>query len=391
LLDPLRDWTFVAHGIGLAGSEATLVVEQLDADEQVLLKTAAEPPKQTEGWRRHTVTFNLLPTARQVRLLCVNDGKGSAVFDNAWLRPAWENEIIDDAETFPVMVGIFPADVVAAIDRTPPVITIPSRQAGAIVLHLHGDRETKAQTRVEIEAPDWLKLRTAQMATYGKEPLEATTRAAQVAGRTLFTFTDPYNWQRSMRGGKPNPYTGLMVVWRAVAAPGTEDTVTIRTFLGEQQGQVRDIKLAVREPIPQVPEPKRFKVGIWGLGWLHVRDKDAYRDLLQTYVNAGVRRGSMHESHGHALPVMKEVGFEPTMILHAVNSTLPYKSLPADKRPPYAVGLEGKQVKHYIALAAALNDPDVHALYRKYLKRYLRSYPDFGKVGVIDIEFWGDG
>ena len=392
LLGPLRDWTLLAHAEGRDGSTAMLAVEQLDGQGKVLAKTMGDGPGRfPAGWRRRKVTFRIVPKAVSVRLLLLNDGTGSAVFDNAWLRPAQADELKSEVETHPVMIGLFPADVVAAIDQSPASLAFPSGQANAWVLHLYGDKETKADTTVRIDTPSWLTVLTAQQATYGKEPLPFASRKGTDPGRTVHEFKNPYAWQRAQMGTKPNPYTGLLLVCRADAPPETEATVTIQSTLGDQTGQERTVKLVVREPIPKVPSLKAFHVGIWGLGWLHVRDPEAHRSLLQTYLNAGVRSGSMHETHGFAVPTMRKTGFTPTMIIHSPSSPLPYRSLPADKRPPFAVLADGKNTHHFIALGAALNDPKVHAHYRRYLARYLRGYPDFAHTAILDIEFWGDG
>jgi hypothetical protein len=389
----LREWALLVQAMGLDEGVPAVNVQQLDDKGEILSTTGGKADAAVRpGWRELRVAFVLQPRTAQVRLLLTNNGKGSAVFDNAWLRPAQADEIASTEKALPVMFRVFPADVVAAIDRTPAVVTIPAGQAGAFNLHLYGDRESKAQTRVEIEAPDWLVLRTAQMACYGEKPLEPSRTPAKQAGRSVFTFTDPYPWQGWQMGAQPNTYTGLFTVWRADAKAGVEDTLVIRTFLGEQTGEARTLKLAVRPPIAPAPELKEFAVGIWGLAWLNVRDAAAQRELLRTYVDAGVRRGSMHETHGYAAPVMAELGFKPALAVMAdLTDPVTYRALPEAQRPPLAVTFEGQPTQHFIALGAALNDPAVHAAYKARLKQKLRGFPDSAADALADIEFWGDG
>jgi hypothetical protein len=388
----LRDWTLVVQAMGLADGVPALNVQQLDDKGEILETSAGAGSAGKPGWREHRTSFALQPRTAQVRLLLANNGKGSAVFDNAWLRPAQADEIVSPEAPLPVRFRLFPADVIAAIDATPALIAVPAEQVGAFNLHLYGDRESKAPTRLEIEVPDWLVLRTAQMACYGEKPLEPTRAVARQAGRSVYTFTDPYPWQRWQAGNQPNPYTGLFTVWRADAKPGVEDSLVIRTFLGDQTGEARTLKLAVRPPIVPVPELKGFAVGIWGLPWLNVRDTAAQRELLRTYVDAGVRRGSMHETHGYAVPVMTELGFKPALaVMSDLTDPVTYRALPEGQRPPLAVTFEGQPTQHFIALGAALNDPAVHAAYKARLKQKLRGFPDSAADALADIEFWGDG
>ncbi|MCP3975525.1 MAG: hypothetical protein GY720_13655, partial [bacterium] len=222
---PLRNWVLLVHAKGSDEGVPAVNVQQLDDKGEMLTTTGEEPDAVSDpGWREHRLSFCLHPRASQVRLLLTNNGPGRALFDSVWLRPAQADELAGaQKEALPVMFRVFPTDVIAAIDQTPAIFTIPSGQAGAFNLHLYGDRESKAETRVEIEAPDWLVLRTTQMACYGKEPLEFAKTPAKAAGRRVFTLTDPYPWQQWQRGDEPNPYTGLLCVWRADAEPGAED------------------------------------------------------------------------------------------------------------------------------------------------------------------------
>ena len=385
----LRDWTLLVHATGEAEGVPALNVQQLDDKGEILETTASPAPTGKGGWREHRVSFALQPRTARVRLQLTNNGKGSAVFDNAWLRPAQADEVVSPEKSLPVMFRVFPADVIAAIDATPAVITIPAGQTGAFNLHLYGDRESKAQTRVEIEAPDWLGLRTAQVSLYADKPLEAVRAPAKQQGRTVYAFTDPFDWKSCQSGNQPSAYQGLLTLWRAEARPGTEDTIVVRTFLGDQVGETRTIKLAVRPPIPQAPALRDFSVGIWNMTCSGgVLDAAAYRELLQTYVEAGVRRGLVRAIHA---PVRSELGFRPVVGLWMyIISPSTYRSLPEAQRPPLALTVDGAPTTHFIALGVALNDPAVHAAYRAFLEQRLREFPDAVEV-FEDIEFWGDG
>ena len=389
-LGPQRQWTLLSHCRAVKDGKPLLGIQQLDEGGMVLLQRTGEARK-GEGWLEQILTFSLLPKTRQVKLLLVNSATGSAVFDNVWLRPALESETIVSEKGYAIRAAVFPADVIAAIDETPPKITLPAGQTTAINLHLAGEDRPGDTTIVDVDMPDWLELRTAQMATYGTEPLSWEKLTAGEKSRAVYRFKDPYPWQRWMVQGNFNPYTGLFLVLRADAKPGMEGTIVIRTQLGKDKGQVRKLNAVVRDPIAPAPILKKFRVGIWGLSWIHVRDEAARKDLLKTYMDAGVRIGSMHQSHGFATGTFKELGFKPAKSIHDPSSPIPYKSLPADKRPAMAVLANGKNSTHYVALGLALNNPEVHNLYRTYLKRCIRPLPPFSPYIVLDAEFWGEG
>ena len=191
--------------------------------------------------------------------------------------------------------------------------------------------------------PEWLDLRTAQMATYGKAPL-AWEKVAAGEGRTVYRFTDPYPWQRGMVRGDFNPYTGLLLVVRANAKAETESEIVLRTRLGKDEGQQRKVKLAVRNPIGRAPDLRAFRVGAWSLMWLNVRDDVARKELLQTYRDAGVTTGAMHATHGYAVDTFRQLDFRPTKSIHGPSNSRPYKSLPVADRPAMAVLADGEGI-----------------------------------------------
>ncbi|MBU0478109.1 hypothetical protein KKC91_06040 [bacterium] len=388
-----REWTFLSHGRALKEGNPVLGVQQLDAAGKILQQKTEDPGKDKgngNGWAERRLTFSLLPGTKQVRLLLTNNGTGSAVFDNVWLRPALRSETAVSETKYAIRVGVNPADIIAAIDKTPPVITVPAGQTTAINIHLAGENRPDDTTIVDIDMPDWLELQTAQQSIYGTEPLPWKKIDAEKEDRVIYRFTNPYNWQRGMVRGDFNPYHGLILVFRTNATPGTEGTILIRTQLGKDNGQERKLKTVVRESISPAPLLKTFRVGIWGISFIHVRDESARKELLKTYTDAGIRVGSMHQTHGFAIGTFKELGFKPTQIILDPSSPIPYKGLPAAERPDMAVLTNGNNSSHHVALGLALNDPEVHIRYKEYLKKYI-VLPLFSSYIVMDIEFWGEG
>jgi hypothetical protein len=386
-----RQWTLLAHARAQGKGKPSLSIQQLDGNDKILLHTTgADLVKAADGWSKYQLTFSLLTTTKKLRLQLVNGGKGSAIFDNVWLRPATANEkaMTDAAKKLPVWMNIFPADAFAIVDDMPAVLRLSRGQTNAFCIQLAGDDKPGETTIVDVDMPDWLTLRTAQIATYGQEPLKYE-KIQSVKGRVTYRFKNPYNWQRAMVRGNPNPYHGLLMVVNANAKAGTEDQIVIRTSLGKAKGEERKLKFIVSKALPPVPKLKKFKVGLWVIGWLNVRDITALKELYKTYVGAGIKIGAMHSTHGFASKPLQEVGFSPAKIIHGPSHIYSYKH--SGQRPDMMILADGKNASHKIALGLALNDPATHQAYKKYVAKDLKVLPKYSSYVISDIEFWGEG
>ena len=387
-----RQWTLLAYAIAQGKGKPSLSIQQLDGNGKVLLHTSgATLVKNVNEWFKYKLTFSVLNSAKKLRVQLVNSGKNSVAFDNVWLRPATpdEKEMTDTAKNLPVWMNVFPADAFAIVDNMPAVLRLSSGQTNAFCIHFAGDNKPAETTIVDVDMPDWLTLRTAQIACYGKAPLKYETIPSAQKGRITYRFTNPYNWQRAMVRGNPNPYKGLLVVVNANAKAGTEDQIVIRTSLGKAKGEERKLKFIVSKTLEPVPELKNFKVGLWVSYWLNVRDITALKELYKTYVDAGIKIGVMHLTHDFATNTMKEVGFTPAKSIYDPSHVYSYKY--SVQRPDMMVLADGKNASHKIALGLVLNDPKTHQEYKKYVTKLLAVLPKYSSYVVSDVEFWGEG
>jgi hypothetical protein len=383
-------WTLLAHAEATGQGKPSLSIQQLDVNDKIIQETNGDTQiKKITGWAEYELTFSILPRTKKLKLLLVNGGKDIAVFDNVWLRPATVDEktVLAGKKKYPVWMNIFPADSFAVIDNKPAVMNVLSGQTTAFCIKLAGDDKPGKTTIVDLDMPDWLTLRTVQMAIYGKAPLQYEKIKPSAKGRVTYRFKNPYNWQQIMTGGNPNPWTGMLIAVRPNAAAGTKDRIVIRTQLGKVRGEERRIMLAVEKAMTPAPGLKKFHVGLYTAAWLNLRDDIVRRELYQTYVNAGIKYGATHPTHKFAFDTMKEFGFIPLINAYSPESILPYRN---QSSPDKAILASGKISSSHIALGLALNDPETRQKYKKYLAGCLKALPDRPSYVVADIEFWGE-
>lgn len=373
-------------------AETAISVQQLDGDDNIINENSGKPTP-TADWENRRLTVKVNEKTVNLKIMLFNNSKNvSAVFDNLLARPARADEIFSVKEKFPVKVGISPADVIASIDKSEPKITVLSGQASAIGIHLAGENRKDSTTTVDVEVPSWLKLLTAQQAVYGTEPLEWKQIELKEKQRTVYRFINPYPWQSWSTEYKFNPYTNLLLVFRAETQAGAQDSITIKTKLDKDKGQTRELKISVLEPLSPLPQQlKEFKIGTWSMLWLNVIDDDARDELIGAYANAGFNLGQARPSHSYANKTFKKYNFDVyASIVHDPSSAVCYKSFPEIQKNSM-VTVDGKPYKYHIAIGMALGDKATHDAYEKYLKRELTNFPDDGEYIFNDMEYWGLG
>jgi hypothetical protein len=384
--------TFSVYAASADKAETAVSVQQLDAYGGIINEDSGKPTPTTD-WVNRRLTVKVNEKTAGLKVMLLNNSKNaSAVFDNLYIRPARADEIPVDKEKFPVKVALYPADAVASIDKSAPRITVLSGQASAIGVHLAGQHRKDATTTVDIEVPSWLKLLTAQQAVYGKEVIEWKEIQLKEKQRTVYRFINPYPWQKGAAEYKFNPYSNLLLVFRAETKAGAEDSIVIKTKLDDDNGQTRKFKLLVMESLAPLPQLlKEFKIGMWSQDWLNLLDDDARDKLISTYANAGFNLGHVRARSSYAGETYKKYDFDVfACIIHDPGVADCYKSSP-DIMKNSMITVDGKPYKAHIAIGLALEDKATHDAYKKYLKDKLYNFPDGGKYVFNDTEYWGLG
>jgi hypothetical protein len=387
-------WTLLAHSKTQGKGKPSVNIQQLDEDGKIILETSKVPVKKTDaGWEKQQITFSLLDNTKKVELLLTNSGQDCVTFDNVWLRPANAHEKAEFSKEkkFSVWMNVFPADAFAIIDNMPAVLKFSHGQTNAFCIQLAGDNTPKETTTVDIEMPECLALQTAQIAVYGKQSLKYEKIKSEKDDRITYRFKNPYDWQRAMVRSKPNPYHGLLVVVKPTGEAGTKDYITVKTSLGKTKGEERKIDFTIGKALPSAAKLKIFKVGLWNTQWLNLRDSSALKEIYKTYIDAGIKIGSMHRTHEFANEPLENIGFIPAKVVHGPDMPHSYSSLPKQKRPDMMTLVNGKTSSHHIALGLALNDPATNKAYKKYLIDSLKVLPKYSPYVISDIELWGDG
>jgi len=382
-------WTLTAYAKAEGKAVPRLIVQQYDAEEKPLAE-ATGPDLEGEGWGPVALTFDLHEEAAEVRLLLMNVGTDSARFDNVLLRPAYSTEEAPRGSLHPLRVGIYPADVIAAIDGSQPQITVNSGQAGAIGLFLSGDKNAEGPTVVEVELPVWLKLLAAEQPIWGTAPLKWETLPGRDTAHARYRFTDPYPWQKLMIRDMPNHWTNLLLVLEADAAPGTDGEALIQTRLGDKTGQELSLPVRVRESLRPVDRSDDFRVGMWALGWLNFYDTTVREKLLGTYAAAGFNLGQFRHDRPFVVDTFEKLGFAPNVCIVPtpdMRDGYTGTSLLTDETAMRLI--DGKPYVDHIAIGLALDDPGFRAAYKKRLADLLKGFPEHGGYAVLDIEYQG--
>lgn len=389
-LGAAKRWTLSAAAKGDGGALPGLSVVQLDAEGKVLTEDAGAPLKEA-GWNPLDLTFDLREDTAAVRLLAANFGEGEALFDHLLLRPSLAGEKPLAVSAFPVRVGIYPADVIAALSGSEASITTPSGQASAVGIALWGRKDLEGNTVVEVEIPEWLEFLTAEQGQYGKEPLQPEVRKGD-DGRQILRFTNPYDWAKLMMGEMPNHYTHLLFAFRANAPAGTEGVIRLSVAVGDVEGEVRDVPLLVRPTIESFEKTIDFTVGMWTNGDLNLLDPAARRALLTTYATAGFKQGQFRVGsvlYDRALPDFAALGLEPVLTNLAVAGMIGAYPKDLQTEENFMRLVDGKTYPNHIAIGLALEDPKMLEAYRTFVKNSLAGMPPGRKFVSLDLEFWG--
>jgi hypothetical protein len=385
-------WTLTAYGKAEGKAVPRLAVLQYDAEGKPVAE-ATGPNMEGEGWSTVALTFYVHEQAAKVRLLLMNAGPDTAQFDNVLLRPAYPVEEPPPSSLHPLRVGVYPADIIAAIDGSQPQITLPSGQTGAIGIFLSGQKREGATTLVEVELPTWLKLLAAEYVVWGKAPLQWETLPGRDDDHARYRFTDPYPWQELMIGDKPNYHTNLLLVFDADAAPGTDGEALIQTWLGDDAGEERRVTVRVRETIRPVERSDDFRGGLWGFLWPNLFDEAVREKLLTTYAAAGFNLGHYRQDRPFMAATFEKLGFIPYVsIIPTPDMRDGYIGTPLLTDETAMRLIDGKPYASHLAIGLALDDPVFRAAYKKRLADYfLKGFPERGGYAFLDLEYWGKG
>lgn len=385
-------WTLSAFAKAEAGKAIPrLMVQQYDAEGKQLVE-ATGPDMEGKGWSTVAVTFDVLKEAAEIRLLLANGSPDSAaLFDNVLLRPAYGTEEAPRGSLFPLRVGVYPADQIAAIDGSQPQITMNSGQAGAVAIFLSGDKDADGKTIVEVELPKWLKLLAAEQPVWGTAPLKWETLPGRDAGHARYRFIDPYPWQKLMMRGMPNHWTNLLLVLEADAPPGTDGEALIQTRLGDKTGEERRLPVRVRESIRPVERSDDFRVGMWALGWLNFYDEAIREKLLGTYAAAGFNLGQYRQDRPFVAATFEKLGLAPFVcIIPTPDMRDGYTGTPLLTDESAMRTINGKPIPGHLAIGLALDDPTFREAYKKRLAFLLDGFPEHGGYAVFDLEYQGE-
>lgn len=387
-------WTLT--GIGRARGKAVpgIGIQQFDAKGNPLRDlTARMKPSSASSslWEPVSITFDLLEETVEVRLLLLNSGPDTAQFDNVLLRPAYESEVPPPVSHFPLRVGVYPADPIAAIDSSEPQITVNAGQTQAIGLFLAGEKREKATTTVEIELPVWLKPLAAEYPIWGKAPLKWETLPGRDETYARYRFINPYPWEESMVGEQFGSYSCLLLVLEADAAAGTEGEALIQTRLGDDVGEERYLPVRVRQSLKPLEGPMEFHTGMWAALWLNIFDETAREKLLQTYSAAGFNLGHYRSDRPFIAATYEKLGFAPYVnIVPAPDVRTAYAGTPLLTDGNAMQALDGKPVPGHMAIGLALEDPTFRTAYKNHLASLFAGFPEQG-YAFLDIEYWGAG
>lgn len=391
VLDGAERWTLAAMAKASGNAMPNLAAEQLDAAGKTVADETGTASHEAD-WRSLALPFELRKETASVRLSLLNGGSDAAVFDNVLLRPAYGSEKPEEKNPYPVRVGVYPADPIAAIDDSRPKITALSRQATAVAIFLWGEKRSDATTTLDMEVPSWLKVLTAQQAVHGKAPVQWETMPGKDANSVVLRFTNPYPWAQAMAGNRPNHYTNFLVVFEAGADPGTEGEIVIRSQLDGDAGEERRLPIVVRDAIQPVARPDDFKVGMWSSLWLNVIDDEAREKLLSAYAAAGFNIGDYCSSQAYAVPTFQKLGLGPVLCgIASPCMNTPYQGTPLLTDDNAMRMNNGRPYKEHVAIGLALNDPRFQEAYKKYIAKTLEGFPSWGRYAFFDLEYWGNG
>lgn len=372
------------------GASAMLAVEQFDVNGKLIDTAIAETPLAAGGdFRPAELPFALHPEAVTVRPWIFNAKEGEIVIDNLYFRPANAGEIrmLAMKQKAPLWAIVFPAELFGYLDSKAPEIKLATGRANYFFLMLAGDKKLTGDTVVEFELSSHVELLTAQYGTYGKEPLAVEELKTQTPNARRYRIINPYDWRSAMMQGQPNYYTGLLLAVRSDAAPGTPGVFKFELQSGTARGETRTLPIAILPAPAPAPEIEGFEIGCFGLNNIQVCDEAARRELLKSYMDSGIRAGTLHENQGFAAKLAAAVDFNAQILVHGPDYPGAYTS-----KVPGITLADGREDRSHAALGLVLTDPQLRAEYKKYLHNKLNLLPaDRTPVALIDIEFWGNG
>jgi len=391
-------WTLTAFAkVDEGKAIPRLMVQYYDSEGKQIMEAtgpdmvAGQANQEAENWGMVELTFDLLEQAAEVRLLLANGGPdSSALFDNVLLRPAYDTEEAPRGSQYPVRLGVYPAEQIAAIDGSQPEITVNSGQAGGIGIFLSGDKNAAGPTLVEVELPTWLKLLAAEQPVWGEEPLEWETLPGRDARHLRYRFTNPYPWQELMMRGMPNHYTCLLLVVEPDAPPGTDGEALIQTRIGDKTGEERLLPVRVRETVQPVERSPDYRVGLWNLQWLNVYDQTVREKLLGTYAAAGFNLAQFRHDRPFLPATFEKLGMAPFVcIIPTPDMRDGYGGTTLLTDETAMRTNDGQPYRNHLAIGLALNDPVFREAYKKRLAFLLNGFPQQGGYAVLDLEYQG--